>query len=125
MLAWLSTQPAASLNDEQRALGNQLVTVNPTIATTVQLGQTFATMVRERRAAMLDRWIDAAVGAGVAPLRSFANGLRADYLAVRAALSQVWSNGRTEGNVNRLKCVKRQMYGRGKLDLLRVRLMHT
>ncbi len=125
MLAWLSTQPAAALNDEQRALGNQLVTVNPTIATTVQLAQTFATMVRERQAATLDRWLDAAVGAEVAPLRSFANGIRADRAAVQAALSQVWSNGRTEGNINRLKCVKRQMYGRGKLDLLRLRVMHT
>jgi len=125
MLAWLSTQPAVALDDEQRALSNNLVTVNPTVATTVQLAQTFATMVRERRAALLDSWIDAAVGAGVAPLRSFANGIRADYAAVRAALSESWSNGRTEGNVNRLKCVKRQMYGRGKLDLLRLRLMHA
>jgi transposase len=125
MLAWLSTQPAASLNDEQRALGTKLVSINPTIATTVQLAQTFVTMVRERRAATLDNWIDAAVGSGVAPLRSFANGIRADHAAVRAALSQGWSNGRTEGNVNRLKCVKRQMYGRGKLDLLRLRLMHA
>jgi transposase len=52
-----------------------------------------------------------------------ANGLRADLEAVRAGLSVDWSNGRTEGNVNRLKCVKRQMYGRGKLDLLRLRLI--
>ncbi len=125
MLAWLSTQSAVSLDDEQQALGNKLVTVNATIATTVQLAQTFATMVRERQAATLDRWLDAAVGAEVAPLRSFANGIRADRAAVQAALSQVWSNGRTEGNINRLKCVKRQMYGRGKLDLLRLRLMHA
>jgi transposase len=54
-----------------------------------------------------------------------ANGLRADLAAVRSGLTVEWSNGRTEGSVNRLKCVKRQMYGRGKLDLLRLRLIGT
>lgn len=56
-------------------------------------------------------------------LINFANGLRADYDAVFAALELSWSNGRTEGFVNRLKCLKRQTYGRAKLDLLRQRLM--
>ena len=53
-------------------------------------------------------------------MSSIAAGLQADEAAVRAALTLEWSNGRTEGSVNKLKCVKRQMYGRGKLDLLRL-----
>jgi transposase len=82
-------------------------------------------MVRERQAATLEHWLDTAVQSEIKALRSLANGLRADLAAVRAGLSVEWSNGRTEGSVNRLKCVKRQMYGRGKLDLLRLRLIGT
>ena len=55
--------------------------------------------------------------------RNFAASLRQDYEAVRASLLYNWSNGPTEGHINRLKCVKRQMYGRAKLDLLRQRLV--
>jgi transposase len=51
-------------------------------------------------------------------------GLRRDLSAVRAALTSEWSNGQTEGQVNRLKLIKRQMYGRAKLDLLRQRVLH-
>lgn len=124
-LAWLGTQPAAALDDEQRMFQAKLITVNATLTTAVELAQCFARMVRERHAAALDEWLDAATHCGITALRSFANGIRQDLAAVRAALTVVWSNGRTEGSVNRLKCVKRQMYGRGKLDLLRMRLIAT
>jgi transposase len=60
-----------------------------------------------------------------AELSSFANGITADIGAVRAALEHEWSNGQTEGQVHRLKLVKRQMYGRGKLDLLRARVLYA
>nr|MBA2734414.1 transposase [Acidobacteriota bacterium] len=53
-----------------------------------------------------------------------AQGLLADEAAVRNALSSVWSNGQVEGQVNRLKMIKRQMYGRAKFDLLRARVLH-
>lgn len=61
----------------------------------------------------------------MAELASLANGLTADLLAVRAALEYEWSNGQVEGQVHRLKLVKRQMYGRGKLDLLRARVLYA
>jgi transposase len=65
-----------------------------------------------------------AVGAADAELvTSFANGVRRDIAAVHAAISSPWSNGQTEGQVTRLKLVKRQMYGRAKLDLLEARLI--
>lgn len=124
-LAWLSTQPVPSLTDVQKGFRAKLVTVNDTVATAVELAQQFAVMVRERQAARLEHWLDTAMQSGIKALRSLANGLRADLAAVRAGLSVDWSNGRTEGSVNRLKCVKRQMYGRGKLDLLRLRLIGT
>lgn len=56
-------------------------------------------------------------------METFAMGLRQDAAAVRAALETVWSNGQTEGQVNRLKLIKRQMYGRAKFDLLRLRVL--
>ena len=62
---------------------------------------------------------------GVAEFRSFANGITSDLQAVRAALAYEWSQGQVEGQVNRLKLVKRQMYGRGKLDLLRARVLYA
>jgi transposase len=53
----------------------------------------------------------------------FVTGLRKDLTAVRAALAGPWSNGQTEGRINTLKVIRRQMYGRGKLDLLEARLI--
>lgn len=79
-------------------------------------------MVRERHAENLDRWLTRAATSGYPELQRFSNGIRRDYAAVRAALCLPWSQGPVEGQITRLKSVKRQMYGRGKLDLLRVRL---
>lgn len=91
--------------------------------TVVELAQSFAEMVRERQAGKLDGWLGEVAHSGNKALINFANGLRADYDAVFAALELSWSNGRPEGFVNRLKCLKRQTYGRAKLDLLRQRRM--
>lgn len=80
----------------------------------------FHAMIRTKAAAGLDPWIEAASGSLVA---SFARGVMKDINAVRAAISEPWSNGQTEGQVNKLKVVKRQMYGRAKIDLLEARLI--
>ncbi len=65
-----------------------------------------------------------ASGSGIAALRGFAIGLRADYAAVEAGLTLEWSNGQTEGQINRLKLLKQQMYGRAGFTLLRQRVLH-
>jgi len=78
--------------------------------------------VRERDADALDPSLGKAQMTG---LRGFAEGLSRDIDAVRAALAHSWSNGPTEGHVNRLKLLKRQMYGRAKFDLLRSRVLHA
>ena len=70
--------------------------------------------------AELDPWIDRAKATLVA---SFANGVTGDKAAVSAAISSGWSNGQTEGQICKLKLVKQQMYGRGKLDLLQARVV--
>ena len=71
----------------------------------------------------LDDWLEQMESCGVKKLQNFALGLRQDYGAVRAALIYDWSNGQVEGQVNRLKTIKRQMYGRANFDLLRQRVL--
>lgn len=78
----------------------------------------FQSMIRSKSAAKLDGWIELAKGNLVA---SFVIGLEKDLIAVRNAIISPWSNGQTEGQITRLKLIKRQMYGRAKLDLLRAR----
>jgi transposase len=80
----------------------------------------FHMMIRRKASADLDAWITRARNSLVA---SFANGIAKDIAAVRAAVVSQWSNGQTEGQITKLKLVKRQMYGRGKLDLLQARLI--
>ncbi len=68
-------------------------------------------------------WVADAVASSIAPLASFARGLRDDWEAVVAGLSLKWSNGPVEGSVNRIKMIKRQMFGRANFDLLRRRVL--
>jgi transposase len=77
-------------------------------------------MVRERDSAGLPTWTTDAANSVLA---SFGKGIVADRSAVIATMTQPWSNGQTEGQITKLKLVKRQMYGRAKLDLLRARLL--
>lgn len=80
----------------------------------------FLAIIRKKSLAELDPWIDQARSSLVV---SFANGVVKDREAVSAAISLPWSNGQTEGQITKLKLVKRQMYGRGKIDLLQARVM--
>ena len=75
--------------------------------------------------AALQPWLERARDSGIGELREFASTLRRDLGAIDAALTHEWSNGQTEGQVNRLKALKRQMFGRAKLDLLRKRFLHA
>ena len=80
----------------------------------------FHAMIRKQAHADLDPWLERARASLVA---SFANGVTKDQAAVSAAITSLWSNGQTEGQITKLKLVKRQMYGRAKLDLLQARLI--
>jgi transposase len=80
----------------------------------------FHLMIRRKAEAGLTLWIERARASLVA---SFASGVAKDEAAVRGAITSVWSNGQTEGQITRLKLVRRQMYGRGKIDLLQARLI--
>ena len=80
----------------------------------------FHSMIRTKVETGLDAWL---ADAGTSLLASFAAGITKTKAAVRAAIVEPWSNGQTEGQINKLKMVKRQMYGRAKVDLLEARLL--
>lgn len=125
-VAWLMVKPPTKLTPEEEALLTALGTHCPPLRTSADLARQFVEMIEHRQAELLEAWIRQARGPEVpAELRRFAQGIEADLAAVRAALSLPWSNGQTEGQVNRLKLIKRQMYGRAKFDLLQRRFLHT
>lgn len=92
----------------------------PRLITARDLLDRFHAMIRRQDGTAFDRWLN---DASDSLLSSFAIGIVADRDAVEAAICQPWSNGQTEGQITKLKLVKRQMYGRAKIDLLRARLV--
>jgi len=109
--------------DEDERLLEKISDEHPKLITTIELARTFAAIVRQQEHEAFDAWLEQASKSGYLVWKNFAEGLKQDYDAVHAALSLSWSNGPTEGHVNRLKYLKRQMYGRGKEDLLRKRVL--
>ena len=94
-----------------------------TLAPAYRLTQDCAVMARERQGERLDAWLTEVAACELPALQRFAKGLRADLDAVRAGLTEPWSNGPTEGFVHKLKLLKRQGYGRASFDLLRQRVL--
>ena len=101
-----------------------LCRIEPSIEEARGLAQRFLGFIHRKDLAGFERWLPRVRTCGVPELRRFAAKLREDLPAVRAAFSSPWSNGQVEGQINRLKYLKRQMYGRAKLDLLRIRVLH-
>jgi len=79
--------------------------------------------VRQRQSEQFDRWLERAEQSQIAPFEHFARSLKEDYDAVKAGVTLETSNGQVEGQINRLKMLKRQMYGRAGLDLLERRFL--
>lgn len=96
---------------------------NPAIRAAYDLAQRFVRLVRTRDAAGLDAWLADTEASGIRELIGFAGGLRTDYAAVANALTQPYSNGLVEAHIHRLKLIKRSMYGRANVDLLRKRVL--
>jgi transposase len=88
------------------------------VAEAIDLAQEFTQLVRQRQPESLDPWLQRASTSTVEALRRFAAGLYEDYAAVKAGVTLPWSTGPVEGHINRLKMLKRQMFGRARLDLL-------
>jgi transposase len=117
-------RPIEELDADEHTCRHALCEESATIAQAQTLVADFGRIVRARARADLDPWLHLAAGSQLPELVSFANGMRRDYAAVAAALTSPHSQGQTEGQVNRLKMLKRQTYGRANLDLLRRRILY-
>jgi transposase len=111
------------LKESQSEMIDELCRLSPEIKIAAELAQRFLRLVRERRSEELRAWMIEVEQSGVPELKAFARGLEQDCAAVDAALSQEWSSGQVEGQIHRLKLLKRQMYGRAKSDLLRAKVL--
>ena len=121
--AWLVLRRAERRNTEDGALLAELRRHAPELDEAVSLAEAFVGLVRDRAPDRLDPWLRRVEEGAVRQLQGFAKRLSADNDAVHAAVTLDWSNGQTEGQINRLKTIKRQMYGRAGLDLLSRRFL--
>jgi transposase len=87
------------------------------------LAMRFRGVLHSKDVKRLDEWLDDAQRSGIYAIQRFACKLRGDIHAVRNAVAEPWSNGQTEGQINRLKTLKRAMYGRASAELLRARMI--
>ncbi|MBA8931813.1 transposase [Kutzneria viridogrisea] len=109
---------------DQRKL-DAILAASPHLTALAGHVRAFATIMCSRRGQELEAWMTDADTDDQPALRSFVRGLRRDQDAVTAGLTLPWSSGTVEGHVNRLKMLKRQMFGRAKPDLLRKRVLLT
>ena len=108
------------LSRAQTVLVAAIEAAAPALVEARDIVDAFHTMVRQKKATALDDWIERAAASLLA---SFARGLAKDRAPVHAAIATAWSNAQAEGQITKLKLVKRQMYARGKLDLLQARVI--
>ena len=120
---WLLLKKPQELSEDDKAALDRMLAACPQIIPTYNFAQAFMRIVQQRFSNALDPWIEAVLKYKIPNLAGFAKGLNKDKAAVLAALELPWSNGQVEGQVNRLKLIKRQMYGRAKFDLLRLRVL--
>lgn len=121
--AWLLLRRPDDLHPKDQQLISLLSQHNPCFALTIQLSQNFTSLVRQQLSDQFDPWLNQAIQSDIPPLQRFAHSLRSDYQAVKAAVTLPFSNGQVEGQINRLKTLKRQMYGRAGTDLLAKRFL--
>ena len=121
---WLFFRKDADLKAAEQETLRQLRQASPHLEIAYQLVKAFLHMARERRGEQLDAWLEAAQASHLEAFQPFVTGVQQDKDAVFAGLSLPWSNGPLEGNVNRLKLIKRSMYGRAEIDLLKLRVLH-
>jgi len=124
-LRWLLSRQRKDLDQEEQSRLDQLLSLSPQVETLYVLLQAFLKMVSERKHQDLRSWMGQAIESGIPELGSFVNGIERDDDAVHAALRLPWSQGITEGKVNKLKTLKRVMYGRAGFPLLRHRLLYA
>jgi transposase len=122
-LAWLLQKPEDALPDDESLLLADLLDAAPQLKTARTLAHDFQALFFKKKAELVDTWMAQAQACSMTPLQTFATGLQRELEAFKAAVTLPWSNGPLEGNINKLKCIKRQMYGRASFPLLRKRVL--
>lgn len=122
VLAWLLLHEPKKLDGTDMLVLEHLRS-DPMVAEAHDLAQELQRLVRQRQPELFDQWLERCARAAAAELQNFAFGMRREEDAIRAALSEPWSTGPVEGQITRLKSIKRQMYGRASLEVLRVRVL--
>ncbi|TAK36770.1 MAG: ISL3 family transposase [Chloroflexota bacterium] len=122
-MRWLCLRPPEQLESDEQALLKQLLSQDGELAMGYELLQGFRRVIAKRDTAALEEWMITARASDLPTFVSLANGIEADRMAVNAALTLPWSNGPVEGQITRVKLIKRQGYGRAKVDLLRARVL--
>ena len=123
--SFLFVKQPGVLTETQRNHLEQITQASDDLKLAYELTQEFVMMIRQQQADPLDGWLARVKAQAPRELKSFAVGLRRDYQAVRAGLSGPESNAQVEGQITRLKLLKRQMYGKAHFDLLRLRVLHA
>jgi len=122
---WLVLRQPDHLTVEDQALLDRLPQAHPAFAQAMALAQGFAQLLRARQPEQLDAWVQQAATSALTAFRRLAKSLQRDYAAVKAGVTLPWSSSPVEGHINRLKMLKRQMFGRARLDLLSQRFLRA
>lgn len=122
--SWILVKERTLLDDREKSALARMMAADVQVKVTAQLAERFVVMIKQQEAGKLEQWMKDAVATGIRSFISFANGLRQDFSAVCNGISSTWSNSQVEGQVNRLKNIKRMMCGRANFDLLRKRVLY-
>jgi transposase len=122
---WLVLRREAKRTEAEAQQLAQLRAQSTEVAEAIDLAQDFVALVRQRQPTQLDPWLTRATSSTLEALRRFATGLYEDYAAIKAGVTVPWSTSPVEGHINRLKMLKRQMFGRARLDLLSRRFVRA
>lgn len=126
-LVWLLLGDPEGMEATERGALGEMLKASTDVAVIYPLIQQFEKMIKKDssggQAGMLDGWLEEALNSGVKDFETFATGLKREQPGVEAALTLPYSNGQTEGQINKLKLIKRQMYGRASFQMLRQRVL--
>jgi transposase len=121
---WWVLRPNQHLSGSSKQELADFLEANPALAKGYYLKESFQRILEEHDGGAFDAWLQAATESGLKPFEALAKSFRQDYAAIKLALSLPWSTGQCEGQICRVKLIKRLGYGRAKLDLLRQRVLH-
>lgn len=121
-LSVLLLHEKAQRKPPEKKIMEHLLQESPSLSQSIDLARQCSTILQQRNSDKLLEWIEQARPAAPKELQNFAKGLEREWSSIKPAMDLPWSNARAEGHVNRIKMIKRTMYGRGNLDLLRIRV---